>query len=251
MVEAAGAGADVSGLAEEFNRALAVNGSLGPGFAVLAERLVEAARWASFVRMVELVVAVVASVVLGVLLFMSRRVVLGRVWLWVWGGGVMRPGGGRPRTLVFDEEVLAVVAAVAVVGVTLASAVLLRPAVGEPFSAVGLLGPEGRIGGYPSEVAAGAPVRLHVYVYNHTGVPVWFVVYVKVFNSTGEPPLPERPVVTLQRLLLHNETWVEPFTVVLNSTGRQRVVAELWAVYPNGTVAYTGRYVQLWINVRG
>jgi hypothetical protein len=28
-------------------------------------------------------------------------------------------------------------------------------------------------------------------------------------------------------------------------------VAELWAVYPNGTVAYTGRYVQLWVNVRG
>ncbi len=83
LVEAAGAGADVSGLAEEFNRALAVNGSLGPGFAVLAERLVEAARWASFVRMVELVVAVVASVVLGVLLFRFRRVVLGRVWLWV------------------------------------------------------------------------------------------------------------------------------------------------------------------------
>ena len=250
MVEAAGAGADVSGLAEEFNRALVVNGSLGPEFAVLAERLVEAARWASFVRMVEFVVAVVASVVLGVVLFRFRRVVLGRVWLWVWGGGVLRPGGGRSRTLLFDEEVLAVVAAVAVVGVALTASLLLGPAVREPFSAIGLLGPERRIGGYPSEVAAGAPVSLHVYVYNHMGAPVWFVVYVKVSNSTGEPPLPERPVVTLQRLLLHNESWIAPFTVALNSTGRQRVVAELWAVYPNGTLAYTGRYVQLWVNVR-
>jgi uncharacterized membrane protein len=251
LVEAAGAGANVSGLAAEFNKALAVNGSLGPEFAVLAERLVEEARQASLVRTVELVAAAAALAVLGVVLFRFRRVVLGRLWLWVWGGGVLRPGGGRARTLLFDKEVLAVAAAVAVVGVALVSALLLGPAVREPFSAIGLLGPEGRIGGYPSEVAAGAPVRLHVYIHNHMGVPVWFVVYVKVSNSTREPPLPERPALTLRRLLLHNETWVEPFTVVLNSTGRQRVVAELWAVYPNGTVAYTGRYVQLWVNVRG
>jgi uncharacterized membrane protein len=113
------------------------------------------------------VLAVVA--VAAAFLFRYRQRLVGWLWLWVWGGGLLRPGGGKQRTMLFDEEVLAVVAAVAVVGVTLASAVLLRLAVGEPFSAVGLLGPEGRIGGYPSDAAAGAPVRLHVYVYNHMG----------------------------------------------------------------------------------
>jgi len=143
-----------------------------------------------------------------------------------------------------------VVAAVAVVAVALVAALVLRPAAAEPFSAIGLLGPEGRIGGYPSAASLGVPFKLHIYVYNHMGVPVWYVVYVKVVNSTGESPLSDPPVFAFQRLLLHNETWVEPFVVALNSTGRWRVVAELWAVYPNGTLAYTGRYVQLWVDVR-
>ncbi len=99
------------------------------------------------------VLAVVA--VAAAFLFRYRRRLVGWLWLKAWGGGLLRPGGGRQRTLLFDEEVLAVVAAVAVVGVALVSAVLLGPAVREPFSAIGLLGPEGRIGGYPSEVAAG------------------------------------------------------------------------------------------------
>ena len=251
MMEAALAGANVTVLADEFNRALEGGGMLGPEFGVLAQRLAEEARWSFYMSVAVGVVVLAAAAVAAAFLFRYRRRLVGWLWLKAWSGGLLRPGGGKQRTLLFDEEVLAVVAAVAVVGVALASAVLLGPAVREPFSAIGLLGPEGRIGGYPSEVAAGAPVRLHVYVYNHMGTPVWFVVYVKVSNSTGESPLPERPVVTLQRLLLHNETWVKPFTVTLNSTGRQRVVAELWAVYPNGTVAYTGRYVQLWVNVRG
>ena len=251
LVEAALAGANVSVLAEEFNRALVGGGSLGPEFGVAAQRLAEEARWASLVSTAALVAVVVVAVVLGVVIYRFRRVLVGRVWLWVWGGGRLRPGGGRPRTLLLDEEVLAVIAAVVVVGVALAAALVLRPAVAEPFSAIGLLGPEGKIGGYPSVVAPGASFKLHVYVYNHMGVPVWYVVYVKVSNSTAEPPLPERPVLTFQRLLLHNETWVEPFSVALNSTGRWRVVAELWAVHPNGTLAYTGRYVQLWVDVRG
>lgn len=251
LVEAALAGADVSTLTKEFNRALMGSGSLGPEFGTIAQKLLEEARRASLISTVAGVIAVVAVITAAALLFKYRRAVAGRLWLWVWGGGRLRPGGGRPRTLLFDEEVLAVVAAVVVVGVALAAALVLRPAVAEPFSAIGLLGPEGKIGGYPSEVAPGASFKLHVYVYNHMGVPVWYVVYVKVSNSSAEPPLPEAPVLKLQRLLLHNETWVEPFSVALNSTGRWRVVAELWAVHPNGTLAYTGRYVQLWVNVGG
>jgi len=251
LVEAASAGANVSVLAGDFNRVLAVGGSLGPEFGEVARRLAEEARWTFLVRSVEFAAVAVAVVVLFVFLYRFRRVLVGRLWLWVWGGGRLRSGGGRPRTLLFDEEVLAVAAAVVVVGVALAAALVLRPAVAEPFSAIGLLGPEGKIGGYPSVVAPGASFKLHVYVYNHMGVPVWYVVYVKVSNSTAEPPLPERPVLTFQRLLLHNETWVEPFSVALNSTGRWRVVAELWAVHPNGTLAYAGRYVQLWVNVGG
>jgi uncharacterized membrane protein len=251
LVEAASAGANVTVLADEFNRALEGGGSLGPDFGALAQRLADEARRSCLVSVAVAVVVLAVAAVAAAFLFRYRRRLAGWLWLKAWGGGVLRPGGGRPRTLLFDGEVLAVLAAVAVVGVALAASLLLRPAAGEPFSAIGLLGPGGKIGGYPAEVQLGAPISLYIYVYNHMGTPMWFVVYVKVSNSTAEPPLPGRPAVVMQRLLLDNGTWIAPLSIALNSTGRQRIVAELWAVYPNGTLAYTGRYVQLWVDVRG
>jgi uncharacterized membrane protein YeiH len=146
LVEVASAGANVTVLANEFNKALESGGSLSPDFGVLAQRLAEEARWSFFVSVAVGVVVLAVVAVAAAFLFRYRRRLVGWLWLKAWGGGLLRPGSGRPRTLLFDEEVLAVVAAVAVVGVALASAVLLGPAVREPFSAIGLLGPEGRIG---------------------------------------------------------------------------------------------------------
>ncbi|AET33455.1 DUF1616 domain-containing protein [Pyrobaculum ferrireducens] len=249
IVDAARAGADVRPLAEMFNKALA-GGSLEPGFGELAARLAAEARWESLVSTALALAALAAAAAGLLLLYRRRREVIGFLWLLVWRRGLLKHGGGRPRTLLFDEEVSAVAAAVVVVGVALAVALLLRPAVAEPFSALGLLGPEGRIGGYPTNISAGVPVRLFIYVHNHEGEPRWYVVYIKIAGAGGEPPLPSPPVLRIERLLLHNESWVQPFSVSFNSTGRQRLVAELWAVYPNGTLAYTGRFVQLWVNVK-
>ncbi|MCX8137774.1 DUF1616 domain-containing protein [Pyrobaculum aerophilum] len=249
IVEAAAAGADVRSLADDFNRALAGE-PLRADFADVARQLAEGARQAAFFNTVLAAVAFAIVGAVAFLLYRYRKIIIGWLWLKIWGSGRLRRGPGSPSTLLFDEEVLAVVAAVAVVAVALAVAITLRPGVGEPFSALGLLGPGGKIGGYPEEVERGQPVLLHVYVYNHMGKPVWFVVYVKIDNSTAEPPLPSPPVITLQRLLLHNESWVAPFTIAFNATGRQRLVLELWAYYPNGTLAYTGRWNQLWVRVK-
>ncbi len=48
LVEAALAGANVTVLVDEFNKALESGGSLGPDFGVLAQRLAEEARWSFF-----------------------------------------------------------------------------------------------------------------------------------------------------------------------------------------------------------
>jgi len=62
---------------------------------------------------------------------------------------------------ILDEEVLAVIAALVLVSSVFALV--------EPFSELGLLGPDGKIGDYPREVEAGAPFSLNVYVGNHEG----------------------------------------------------------------------------------
>lgn len=249
LIEAASAGADVRPLAEAFNRALAGE-PLRPDFAEAARQLAEEARQAAFFNYLATAAALIATAAVAYLIYRYRRLILGWLWLKIWGSGYLKKGHGTPNTLLFDEEVSAVVAAVVVVAVALAIAAALSPGTAEPFSALGLLGPGGKIGGYPDTVQRGQPITLHLYVYNHMGTPMWFVVYVKVDNSTAEPPLPTPPVLTMQRLLLHNETWTQPFTIALNATGRQRLVVELWAYYPNGTLAYTGRWNQLWIRAK-
>ncbi|ABP49950.1 MAG: DUF1616 domain-containing protein [Pyrobaculum arsenaticum] len=249
LVEAASAGADVRPLAEAFNRALAGE-PLGPDFAQAARQLADEARRAALLGYIAAAAALLAVGAAAYFLYRYRRIILGWLWLKIWGSGYLKKGNGAPNTLLFDEEVSAVAAAVAVVAVALAVAVALSPGAAEPFSALGLLGPGGKIGGYPDVVQRGQPITLHAYVYNHMGTPMWYVVYVKVDNSTAEPPLPTPPLLTMQRLLLHNESWVQPFTISLNATGRQRLVLELWAYYPNGTLAYTGRWNQLWIRAK-
>ncbi|WP_243671325.1 DUF1616 domain-containing protein [Vulcanisaeta sp. JCM 16161] len=121
----------------------------------------------------------------------------------------------------------------------------------QSFSAIGLLGPTGKLGNYPSTVITGQPINLYIYVYNHMGVPTWFVVKVFVTNNTVvQPPLNQTPVMIFQRVLMNNESWVEPLTLSINSTGTYRIIGELWMYDPNNlTLVYTGNYVQLWVNV--
>lgn len=67
-------------------------------------------------------------------------------------------------------------------------------------------------------------LRLHVYVHDHMRVPARFTVYARAASSAPEPPLPERPALQMQRLLLHNEMQIKPFWIALSGTGKQRVV---------------------------
>lgn len=210
---------------------------------------------ASFWYMVDLVVKVViVSVVIAIIiiLYVKRREVIGSIWLWVRGGNRVRGGGpGRPRTFIFNGEVAAVAISLVIILIAFLTAQAFVSGYTQPFSAIGLLGPSGRIGGYPSTVIVGQPISLYVYVYNHMGVPTWYVV--KVFitsNSTAQPPLNGTPVFVFQRVLANNESWVQPLVFSINSTGSYRLVGELWMYDPdNLTLVYTGNYIQLWVNV--
>ena len=247
IVQAASAGANVTSLADYFNAALG-GAPLPPDFQTLAEQAIAEARRAYFLSLTLTAVGLALVFAAAFFAYKYRKTLIGWLWLKIWGRGKLRRGDGKPNTLLFDEEVSAVVVAIAVVAIALAAAYIISPGTGEPFSAIGLLGPQGKIGGYPTAVKVGAPINLYIYVYNHMEAPAWFVVYVKVDNTTAQPPLSSPPVLVMQRLLLNNESWIQPFTVSLNSTGRWRIVAELWEYYPNGTLSYTGRFVQLWVN---
>ena len=260
VIELSRLGANVSLLVDELNRAIYLEGQgYGANASLIISNVVEEAiaelPGAEEMHLLAIVgdyASLAVAVIIIAVVYVKRRELVGGLWLRVRGSNRVRGGGpGRPRTFLFDSEVLSVVLAIVIVLVTFVAAQSFVGANTQPFTAIAILGPSGKIGGYPSTVLIGQPINLYIYVYNHMGVPTWLVVRLYVTNNTGlEPPLNITPIAVYQRVLLNNESWLIPITITLNSTGTYRLIGELWMYSPsNLTLTYTGNYVQLWINV--
>lgn len=161
---------------------------------------------------------------------------------------------------VLDEEVFAVIVALAVVGSVLGIAQVLRPEVVEPFTAVGLLNSECRIGDYPREVFEGEELRLCIFVYNHLGHPQLVMVKYKVGSRdslpTNSSPSPEATIRSFEYLLRHGGNVTSPIRVPIpvgsGLVGREvAMIFELW-LYDLGVGGwvYSGRWVHLYVKVR-
>lgn len=241
-------GFNVSSLVDLLNRALELETRGSNASSIVSEVISYASSMSSYNPWGFVVLGLVLGfvVVVGVVLYFRGRDFLGLVWFWFRRGFRVRLGSGVSRGF-FDEEVLGVVLSVVVVVVVFSVAYSLRSG-GESFSAIAVLGPGMRIGDYPRVVLVGEPVGLYLYVYNHMGRPIWFVVRSYLVDSRNESSL----LFVNQRILVDNGTWVFPVTFSINSTGMYRFVAELWYYDPVSlNLTYTGNYVQLLLNSTG
>ncbi len=156
-----------------------------------------------------------------------------------------------------DEEVFAVVLALVTVGSVAGAALLLRPAMVEPFLAIGLLNAECVIGDYPDTVFNGQNVSLCIFLDNHEGVPVYLQVRYKVVPPgmlpTNSTPSPAPTVEVFEAVLGRGENTTMRVGVPVNVSrdlvgGRVALVFELWR-YVGGGWVYTGRWVHLYVRV--
>lgn len=151
------------------------------------------------------------------------------------------------------EQVCAVILGITVVIALIATVPYFLPKnTGEQFSELGVLGPNMQLGDYPSEVVAGQPVNLFVYVGNQMGIPIYYDVMVKLGdNNTVTDPAPVTSVTQYSNILPVNGTWTFPVSVSLAHPGlNQRIIFELW-IY-NQTInqlQFNERWGQVWLNV--
>lgn len=157
---------------------------------------------------------------------------------------------------IFDEEVLAVLAAIIIVASVFAVVQAINAGrVVEPFSELGLLGPYQKIGDYPREVVAGSQFLLHSYVGNHEGKTMFYKILVKVGNRTSvineTMPLYAEPFMVVYTVLEHNYSKIIPLNITLYSPGENlRLVFEMWVYNETAqSFVYYGRWNQLWLNV--
>lgn|GEM_PF-381428 len=157
---------------------------------------------------------------------------------------------------VFDEEVLAVLAAIMIVSAAFAvSQAFYAGRVVEPFSELGLLGRAGKIGDYPKEVPAGSSFLLNLYVGNHEGRTMYYRILVKVGGKesviNASIPLDIDPILDVRVVLIHNSSKIIPLNLTLYEPAeRARLVFEMWVFNETtGGFSYHNRWNQLWINV--
>ncbi|MEZ0393811.1 MAG: DUF1616 domain-containing protein [Desulfurococcaceae archaeon] len=153
-----------------------------------------------------------------------------------------------------DEETFAVIVAISVVASAISVATIV-PRNPEPFTALGILNSEGKIGDYPTSVSVGEPVRLYAFVYNSLGRAALFEVVAKVGNGSipsESEPLNVTPVWKGYVALCNGANATLPVTVTFDRPFiNQTLVFELYVLEENGTWSYTGRYCFLRLNVTG
>lgn len=126
----------------------------------------------------------------------------------------------------------------------------------EPFSELGILGPNQKIADYPTSVLTGQNFSLYLYVGNHEGQVTYYQVQVKIGNQSNadiNASLPVSPIETYSMVLLDNQTYLEPITLSLNHNGTNvRLVFELWVFQTNSSsFAFDNRVNDLYLNVTG
>ena len=155
--------------------------------------------------------------------------------------------------MIMDEEVFAVIIAIAVVASAVGIAFVWRSG-GEPFTAIAILGL------YPKTVVLGRNISLCLFIYNNMFKPIAYEVRYKIALNVSQLPTNTSPsntetLCTWTGVLGHGENATFPITVSIppnkELVGRNiSLVFELWIFDPyKGVWVYSGRWVHLWVRV--
>lgn len=160
--------------------------------------------------------------------------------------------------LIIDDEVLAIILAVSVVASVVGVVSVLRPEITEPFTALGLLNEDCRIGYYPRTATNNSLLRLCIFVSNYMGKPIYYKVLYKIGSSetipTNTTPSPAESVLMWVGVLGNKQDTTTPVEVPVYTResipNRIALIFELWLYDTESKQwVYTGRWTHLYINI--
>ena len=155
-----------------------------------------------------------------------------------------------------DDEVKAIILAIVIVTGTLSIAqVAAYRRVSEHFSAMGLLGPGMKIGDYPRTVLVNQTISLYLFLDNHEGRTVYYIIYAKLGDRQtmiSENRSAEAPILyTYEVILTHGMNTTIPLSLKFSKPmSNARLIFEMWVYDPETRMPrYHGRWNQLWLNI--
>jgi uncharacterized membrane protein len=124
------------------------------------------------------------------------------------------------------------------------------------YSELGVLGPDMKIGDYPTVLNVGDNVTLYAYVGNHEEATKNYTVLVKLGKSSSKinntTPMNAPIVGELNFVIQKGDNYTAPVNIKFEEAGQnQKIVFELW-VYSqtSGEIVYGGQWVQILVTVR-
>jgi uncharacterized membrane protein len=155
-----------------------------------------------------------------------------------------------------DDQITAVaVGILLIIAVSNVSSYYLANRTVEPFSELGILGPNQKIADFPTTVFTGENFTLYLFVGNHEGHVTYYQVQAKLGNRSSavndNVSLSATPIASYGMVLLNNQTYLHPITLSMSKSGTNvRLVFELWIYQANvSSFAYYHRFNQLYLNV--
>ncbi len=191
------------------------------------------------------VIVVIIAVILSVIIykrFLRNRIFL--YWLKLRGNYIVVKGNGKPKSVLFSREAIAVLLAILTIGSIIAVVETFRPLISEHYSQLGIIGEKNVLGNYNIVHPVGDNVTFKVFVGNMLGYTALYNVrvYITIDNRT------ETLLYSKYLILADKENTTIPFTIRVNNTGSQNIVIELWIYDPDtNSFIYSERKVNLWV----
>ncbi len=191
---------------------------------------------------VAVITLIIVSFVIVYKRFLRDKIFL--YWLKLRGNNIVVKGDGKPKSILFSREAIAVILAVLTITSIIVAVETFRPLISEHYSQLGIIGEKGVLGNYNIIHPVGDNVTFKVFVGNMLGYTALYNVriYLVINNST------EELLLSRYLILANKENTTVPFTIRVNVTGSQNIVVELWVYDPNADdFVYSGRKVNIWI----
>ena len=157
--------------------------------------------------------------------------------------------------MIDDEVKAAALVIIGLMGVVAVYPILAESRVVEPFSELGILGPNMKIGDYLRELVVGQRFSLYLYLGNHEGSSQYYRVLAKLgdrgLNVSDTEPYGAPVVASWDAVLPNEANTTIPITLSVGLAGlNQRLVFEMHRFDPaKGEFVYHQRWNQLWLNV--
>lgn len=123
------------------------------------------------------------------------------------------------------------------------------------YSEIGVLGPQGKVGGYPTSVRVNQSFLLYGYLSNNEGHPAYYNVLVKAGNQStfiSNETYANAPILESYYYVLNKaQTFTFPINITLSTqVTNLKLIFELWYYdVSESNFTYTGQWAYLRLNV--